>query len=277
MAGMSLTTPAYKVMTKFHYLSRLNWTNARAVCLGLEGDLVSIDNEKEMDFVTKYLQCKFSCPAGWVLHGLSCYKASKDEVKSWIDAKQDCHASGGYLTKIDNASEQRFIELFLYITGLLHHAYVWIGLSDIEHEGTFVWEVDNSTVKFSKWEPGQPNNYNDVQHCVGIGAKGYFEISCYQCSSNISFADCAKNQTRVSCTLPMTDCIKGMFATKDGGQMVTYKKGCAATNECRKVMAENPVDMECCSGDICNKGNDINHTKTVQIGEESMQAEHGPA
>ncbi|KAJ7393821.1 hypothetical protein OS493_003487 [Desmophyllum pertusum] len=77
-------------------------------------------------------------------------------------------------------------------------------------------------------------------------------ISCYQCSSNISFADCARKQTRVSCNLPMSHCMK---ATKDDGQMVTYKKGCATTNECRKEMAENPVDVECCreSGLSCSK------------------------
>ncbi|KAJ7393822.1 hypothetical protein OS493_003488 [Desmophyllum pertusum] len=54
--------------------------------------------------------------------------------------------------------------------------YVWIGLNDIEHEGTFVWEVDNSTVKFSKWGPGQPNNLADIEHCVTVGANRHFGL-----------------------------------------------------------------------------------------------------
>ena len=33
------------------YSPRLNWEDARAVCLGLEGDLVSIENSKEMEFI----------------------------------------------------------------------------------------------------------------------------------------------------------------------------------------------------------------------------------
>ena len=41
----------YKFMMNFFYSVRLNWNNARAVCQGLEGDLVSIDNEMEMEFV----------------------------------------------------------------------------------------------------------------------------------------------------------------------------------------------------------------------------------
>ncbi|KAJ7377481.1 chromatin-modulating protein mrc1 [Desmophyllum pertusum] len=61
---------------------------------------------------------RLSCPDGWLLHGLSCYKASK-EGKTWLNAKQDCHASRGYLMKIDDASEQNFIEVFLRITGMV--------------------------------------------------------------------------------------------------------------------------------------------------------------
>lgn len=54
---------------------------------------------------------------------------------------------------------------------------MWIGLSDIEHEGRFTWEVDNSTLNFTNWEPGQPNNGgNGRQHCVTVGAKEYFGL-----------------------------------------------------------------------------------------------------
>ena len=61
---------------------------------------------------------KLYCPAGWFLNGSSCYKASEDP-QPWAMAKQDCHASGGYLMKIDDASEQHFIEIYMRITGLV--------------------------------------------------------------------------------------------------------------------------------------------------------------
>ena len=60
---------------------------------------------------------KPACPDGWFLNGFSCYKAS-EQAKPWINAKQDCHASGGYLMKIDDASEQDFLEVYLVITGI---------------------------------------------------------------------------------------------------------------------------------------------------------------
>lgn len=61
---------------------------------------------------------KLSCPDGWFPNGFSCYKASESE-KPWNNAKQDCHASGGYLMKIDDASEQHFLEVYLRSTGII--------------------------------------------------------------------------------------------------------------------------------------------------------------
>ncbi|XP_020615528.1 macrophage mannose receptor 1-like isoform X2 [Orbicella faveolata] len=416
----------YKVMTSFVYSQSLSWDNARAVCLGYGGDLVSIENAREMEFIrlryaeyisysmwiglndrikqrefvwsdgtpfngsvysnwrdgepndwsgqedcvelynngwndlacsrNHYYMCerpkgKLSCPDGWFPNGFSCYKASESE-KSWNNAKQDCYESGSYLMKVDDASEQHFLEVYLRSTGIVQlFNQVWIGLSDIEHEGRFTWEVDNSTVNFSNWEPGQPNNGgNGRQHCVTVGAKEYFglwnddycpypylyicekpldgiscyqcesstsfakcstkqetvncafprnycfkqknttggnidqetvfskdctsadqcrkkgnhslecceddlcntDISCYQCSSNISFADCAKNQKRVNCTLPKNRCVKTTYGTKEDNKTVTYHKGCATIDECTEF-AKGPF-AECCTGDMCNKG-----------------------
>ncbi|XP_078355560.1 uncharacterized protein LOC144640230 [Oculina patagonica] len=408
-------------MTSFFSSRELSWENARSVCLGFEGDLVSIKNKREMEFIenltsntnmwiglndrlredqfvwsdgtpfnssvyknwnggepnndkgnedcvelrgsgwndvdcsaTRFYICerpkgKLSCPAEWIRNELSCYKVGK-RLMPWIDAKQDCHASGGHLMKIDGTSEQHFIEVYIRITGIKQKQnYVWIGLNDIEHEGTFTWEVDNSTANFSKWEPGQPNNWGNDQHCVGVGSRSYFglwnddycylsyfyvcekpangiscfqcssntsfrdcatkqeivnctfpsnycfkqknttgdmkdqeavyykgctsvdqcrqkeknsleccednlcntDISCYQCSSNISFAHCARNQTRVNCTLPMNRCVKTTYTSNGDDKIVTYYKGCATTEQCTET-AEKPF-AECCSDDMCNK------------------------
>ena len=68
--------------------------------------------------LSSFLLVKFPCPAGWFLNGMSCYKESEN-VKRWSTAKQDCHASGGYLMKIDDKSEQHFIEMYFRITGIL--------------------------------------------------------------------------------------------------------------------------------------------------------------
>ncbi len=55
----------YKVMTSFRYSQRLTWVNARAVCLGFGGDLVSIKNEREMEFL-KNLSSTYKYKLFWI-------------------------------------------------------------------------------------------------------------------------------------------------------------------------------------------------------------------
>ena len=64
-----------------------------------------------------YFLGKLPCPSAWSFNGSSCYRASKS-VSSWNTAKRDCYASGGHLAKIDDASEQDFINVYFRITGI---------------------------------------------------------------------------------------------------------------------------------------------------------------
>ena len=57
-------------------------------------------------------------------------------------AEADCMRKGGHLAVIHNIQEE------IFITGALHslnyHGHgVWIGLTDKEQEGTFVWSTGN--------------------------------------------------------------------------------------------------------------------------------------
>lgn len=53
------------MMTSFVYSKRLSWDNARAVCLGYGGDLVSIENEREEDFI-RSLSSDFKTELLWI-------------------------------------------------------------------------------------------------------------------------------------------------------------------------------------------------------------------
>ncbi len=79
---------------------------------------------------------------------------SADE-KTWSEARTACQAlDGGYdLVSIDNSDLAAFIK---------QHVDHWIGLSDIDEEGTFVWANGNS-LEFASalgedpWNSGEPN------------------------------------------------------------------------------------------------------------------------
>ena len=49
---------------------------------------------------------------------------------------------------------------------------VWIGLTDIFHDGTWVWDNLGKPLDFSNWASGEPNNYMGVQHCVALKVWG---------------------------------------------------------------------------------------------------------
>ncbi|XP_044851128.1 C-type lectin domain family 4 member G-like [Mauremys mutica] len=98
------------------------------------------------------------CPAGWLLNSGNCYYFST-EHKYWSYAKQACKDQGATLIIIDNPQKQEFV------TKNANGKQYWIGLHDVSNEGTFIW-VDDSSVSYSNWDRGEPNNFGSGEDCV---------------------------------------------------------------------------------------------------------------
>ena len=75
---------------------------------------------------------------GEYTHGeYTCYYFSTpEEFGTWFDAKVTCENMGAYLTTIDNTAELDWVVSHLNYHG---HDRVWIGLNDVDTEGSFVW------------------------------------------------------------------------------------------------------------------------------------------
>ncbi|XP_060593245.1 perlucin-like protein [Ruditapes philippinarum] len=111
-----------------------------------------------------WVEC--ACPHGWILHGKSCYHFSHD-TEEWIGALAVCRELGGQLVEIEDAAEDNFI---ISEARRRQNSY-WIGLSDIQEEGTWVWM--NSKIPlvpgdYTNWESGQPDNDDDDENCVNL-------------------------------------------------------------------------------------------------------------
>ncbi|NNE14965.1 MAG: HYR domain-containing protein [Saprospiraceae bacterium] len=78
---------------------------------------------------------------------------------TWHTAKAICEDNGGYLARINDAAENSFLANILTLQS------AWIGLSDINNEGTFTW-TNGESPGYTNWYPGQPNNYNNNQDYV---------------------------------------------------------------------------------------------------------------
>jgi hypothetical protein len=46
----------------------------------------------------------------------------------------------------------------------------WIGLTDLFHEGTFIWSSSLENATYLNWAHGRPDNMNKIEHFVEISA-----------------------------------------------------------------------------------------------------------
>ena len=126
-----------------------------------------------------------NCPPLWTKFQNHCYRFYGGP-KSWIDAELHCRnmatcngASSAHLVSIHNQDENSFV--FDYWQSSLVKGCttprlvdsVWIGLSDIDTEGTMVWS-DGTSKDFTKWIPGQPDDAGGNEDCVHMHDPGTY-------------------------------------------------------------------------------------------------------
>merc|ERR1719175_279821 len=111
-----------------------------------------------------------SCSPPWTSLTTGCY-LFQEWNSTWYQSRSECKQSGGYLVEVDSQEEQdailREIASRGWEDGLTHFGF-WIGLTDIFHDGTWVWDNLGKPLGYSNWAPGEPNNWRGIQHCAAI-------------------------------------------------------------------------------------------------------------
>ena len=72
---------------------------------------------------------------------------------------------------------------------------VWIGIDDKSQEGSFKYASDGSSVGYTNWHSGQPNDYNG-QDCVLLWAAKDFEWGDEDCSTMQASFICEQKPSR---------------------------------------------------------------------------------
>uniref|UniRef100_A0A3Q2DT74 C-type lectin domain-containing protein n=1 Tax=Cyprinodon variegatus TaxID=28743 RepID=A0A3Q2DT74_CYPVA len=75
-------------------------------------------------------QC-LTCEDDWDLHGGNCYHFSNNK-STWTESRRSCQDQGGDLVKIDSREKQ-------VLNTSNDGDTFWIGLTDSEKEGSWVW------------------------------------------------------------------------------------------------------------------------------------------
>ncbi len=82
-----------------------------------------------------------------------------DYETSWTSAHLMALSVGGNLASVQDNAENLFLAGIANTVG----NSIWIGFTDQDVEGTFVW-TDGSPVTFTNWSPGEPNNLGDEDY-----------------------------------------------------------------------------------------------------------------
>ena len=157
------------------------------------------------------------CPDDWKQTDHGCYKVVQEKPLNWADASRVCAKLGGYLAELTTPGEGAAIETWLasrdycisvgpqansaltrWCNNNCYHAplhcpenfcscgrvSLWIGLTDQQEEGRFVWSHSNSSLgSYVKWRNGEPNNgvnFNvGVENCVHLSKTGMWnDLNC---------------------------------------------------------------------------------------------------
>ncbi|XP_039675543.1 hepatic lectin-like isoform X2 [Perca fluviatilis] len=124
------------------------------------------------------------CEEGWELHGGKCYYFSTDRLP-WERSRNQCRNQHGDLVKIDSREEQTFLELKLREKMNEPEDKFWIGLTDSQTEGTWLW-ADGSPLdtRLTFWSSREPDNWEgqdpDGEDCVRMGKRGgALDLNCW--------------------------------------------------------------------------------------------------
>ena len=134
----------------------------------LQTDLTKLKSESlsTMTSITPFLHAH-SCAAGWRRFSGHCYRVV-ERSKTWDEASAFCREKNSYLFEITTDEEFSFVEP-LFGHYLVDHKWrFWIGASDRNREGTFVYEHSNLQVPQKYWEEGEPNNKDGDENCAVV-------------------------------------------------------------------------------------------------------------
>ena len=96
-----------------------------------------------------------------VLSSLSSHYVVLPGQMSWLEAEAAAVAMGGHLVAINSEAENLLVQDLIRST-FGYDAGAWIGINDIDQEGTFVWS-NGDPVDYTNWMPGEPNNSGGAQ------------------------------------------------------------------------------------------------------------------
>ncbi|CAH1786366.1 unnamed protein product [Owenia fusiformis] len=118
---------------------------------------------------------KWGCPSNFIKHGNSCYKFEYTRTATWCNANIACFNLNAHLVAIESEAEQNYLSAKITADGKKGLPYhIWIGGNNLAGEG-WKWAAaglgfTSKPMGYTHWGNGQPDNENNNENCVHIGA-----------------------------------------------------------------------------------------------------------
>ena len=88
------------------------------------------------------------------------------EKKTAADARAFCNGIGSKLFEPRDLPINAFVASEAKARGL---SQFWIGVGDVQTEGTFRYDSNDDSITWNNWNKGQPNNYGVGEDCTAVG------------------------------------------------------------------------------------------------------------
>jgi hypothetical protein len=131
------------------------------------------DTEETMrmsEMLSKHVEAqKILSQSLWHNFGNSFYFIGKESL-NWSQAIDTCKALDAYLVQIEDSNESKFITDLVKPTFAERESIdfgVWIGGSDLQNEGAWIWEHSKARIVFSNWGQNEPNG-NRRENCLHL-------------------------------------------------------------------------------------------------------------
>uniref|UniRef100_A0A8C8RN29 C-type lectin domain-containing protein n=1 Tax=Pelusios castaneus TaxID=367368 RepID=A0A8C8RN29_9SAUR len=151
------------------------------VMKGQDGYLAADVCEKKLGYICKRTPLPHTpremeiiepgCQRGWKRHGFYCYLVGPTFV-TFSEANKTCEGSGGYLATVEDRNEEAYL---ISLVGPRPEKYFWIGLSDVEEQGTFKW-TNSEAVLYTHWNSAMPGRKSGCVAMETGNAAGSWDV-----------------------------------------------------------------------------------------------------
>ncbi|XP_040270828.1 CD209 antigen-like protein C [Bufo bufo] len=129
-----------------------------------------------------------TCEAGWRKFDDSCYFLTVFK-SDWPKIRSSCLKKGADLVVVNSDREQIFLTSYSDASSSKRY---WIGLHDMDEEGTWIWVDGTNYETTSKhWKKGEPNDNDQNEDCVHLWSFG--EWNDVPCDYDNAYGICEKN------------------------------------------------------------------------------------